>query len=245
MTSTPGTPAEAAQPEDLLAQALGQMQLARWDESMRLLEAAIEAAPEPMRGAAVEVLASVYVARNQHARLRDLMRSVDPFTPQMVKGALLLARNRALGMDGELPPHCNESSLDRPLRTHVVEGAYPPGDLSIIVALLAQLKWLDLAGPIAMVCTAAGGWIEPGVVERVFAALLESGRRYEAIELLGALKTAPPHPDRPIGRWTWLLEGGGAPPQDKLLRFLTVKQLMESGSAQPPSKNPSKEPTPC
>src|SRR5256885_425378 len=47
---------EAAQAQDLLAQALRQMQAQRWDEAMQLLESAIPIAPAELRAPAVAML---------------------------------------------------------------------------------------------------------------------------------------------------------------------------------------------
>jgi hypothetical protein len=237
--------------ESLLAQALGHMQMQRWDESIRLLESAIAAALPGLRSQAVELLASLCVSRNEHARLRELVLRADPLSPQMVKAGLLLARNHAIGVDGELPAHCTEKSLGPSLRTHLIAGAYQPTELPVIVALLAQLKWAELAAEVAMRSTKARVGIEPGVVERVFAVLLGAGRRAEALDLLEALKALPESPDRPTQRWSFLLGAGGtgpaagdSPVRDKVLRFLAITRQQEGGAMQPPTP-PTKEPTPC
>jgi len=226
---------EAAQAQDLLAQALRQMQAQRWDEAMQLLESAIPIAPAELRAPAVEILTSIYVSRNEYARLGDLMLRADPSTPQMIKGALLLARNHALGVDGELPAHCDENSLGRALRTHVATGAYQSAELPVIVALLAQLGWAELAARIAMLCAAAGIGIEAGVLERVLAALLAAGRRGEALELVQVLQSLPESEERPVRRWMRLLgavpreaAAGAGPSQDKVERFLQCAQLVRA-----------------
>jgi len=233
MTLLEGGPADAVQAEGLLAQALARMQAQHWDEAMRLLESAIVAAPQPMRAPAVEILASIYVSRNEHARLRNLMRLVDPSTPQMIKGGLLLARNHAIGIEGELPLHCSEESLGRALRAHVVTGAYQlTSELPVILALLAQLRWAELAGQIAMLCAAARVGMGAGVTEGVLAALLADGRRAEAIELVRALQALPESEERPIPRWMHLLGadqhepvGTEASTQDKVERFVRWMQV--------------------
>jgi hypothetical protein len=231
MTLLEGGPADAVQAQGLFAQALGQMRLQHWDEAMRLLESAIVAAAPEMRAPAVEILASIYVSRNEHARLRNLMRLADPSTPQMVKGALLLARNHAIGVDGELPAHCSQEWLGRALRAHVLAGAYQlTSELPVILALLAQLRWAELAGQIALLCAGARIAIDAGVLERVLAVLLADGRRAEALELVQALGELPASGERPIGRWMLLLgasqrEPGceDGPGRDKVERFLHAR----------------------
>ena len=236
MTLLEAGPADAAQAEGLLAQALAQMQVKHWDEAMRLLESAIVAAPREMRAAAVEVLASIYVSRNEHARLRNLMRLVDPSTPQMIKGGLLLARNHAIGIDGELPSHCSEESLGPALRAHVVTGAYQmTSELPVILALLAQLGWAKLAGQIGMLCAAARIGMDANVTEAVLAALLADGRRAEALELVQSLQRLSESEQRPIRRWMRLLGAsecepvaGNASSLDKVERFLQYRQAREA-----------------
>ncbi len=233
MTAVDLQSAATASAQDLLAQALERMQAQRWDEAMRLLESAIPVAPAELREAAVEILTSIYVSRNEHARLAGLMQRADPSTPQMIKGALLLARNHAIGVDGELPPHCNENTLGPALHAHVVAGGYQLGELPVIVALLAQLGWTELAGQIAMLCVAARIGIEDGVLERVFAVLLKAGRRADALRLLQALQAMPEYAERPIGRWAYLLGSGGlenadALGQDKVVRFLQATRSAET-----------------
>ncbi len=80
MTSVDAGAALAGDAEGLLAQAFDQMRSQRWDEAMRLLESAIVAAPPGLRDPAVEILASICVSRNEHARLRELMLRIDPST---------------------------------------------------------------------------------------------------------------------------------------------------------------------
>ena len=219
-------PTNAPQTGALLAQALSQMQAQRWDDAMRLLESAIAVAPPDLRPPAVEILASIYVSRNRHLHLRDLMRSVDVRSPQMIKGALLLARNHAIGVDGELPAHCRADVLEPALRAHILAGAYQLAELPLIVALAAQLGWAELAGRIAMLCTTAHVSIEQGVLERVLATLVAAGRRATALELVDALRALPESSERPIRRWAHLLgskHGGAAvedAAQDKVMRFL-------------------------
>ncbi len=222
--------ADAAQAQLLLAQALHQMQAKHWDEAMRLLESAIAAAPPELRDSAVEILASIYVSRNQHVRLRNLMRSADPGSPQMIKGALLLARNHALGVDGELPAHCRADVLEPAVHAHILAGAYQLAELPVVVALVAQLGWAELAERIAMLCTSGHVAIEQGVLERVFATLIAAGRRNKALELLDALRALPESAERPIRRWARLLgsKHAGAvaedTAQDKVARFLQSMQ---------------------
>jgi hypothetical protein len=236
---------EAARAQDLLAQALDRMQAQRWDEAMRLLEAAIPMAPSELHDPAVEILTSIYVSRNEHARLGELMLRAEPSTPQMIKGALLLARNRAIGVDGELPAHCNEKSLAPILRAHIVSGAYQANELPVIVALLAQVGWAELAGEIAMLCIAAHIAIEDGVLERVFAVLLTADRRADALQLLEAVRAMPQRTERPVQRWAHLLgcghaeaEDRDAAPRDKVVRFLQVTQSADIRIA-------AKEPVTC
>ena len=245
MTSVDAGAALAGDAEGLLAQAFDQMRSQRWDEAMRLLESAIVAAPPELRDPAVEILASICVSRNEHARLRELMLRIDPSTPQMIKGALLLARNHAIGIDGELPPHCNEKSLGPALRAHILSGAYQLTELPPMVALLAQLRWAELAGQVALVCTAAGIGIEAGVIERVFAVLSAAGRPADALELLQALQAMPECDERPVQRWMHLLgsreRGSQAkepPLEDKVVRFLR-------STRSPHVLNTGKEPAPC
>jgi hypothetical protein len=245
MTTVRVQSAEAAQAQALLAQALEHMQAQRWDEAMRLLESAIPMAPAELHEPAVEILTSIYVSRNEHARLGELMLRGDPSTPQMIKGALLLARNRAIGMDGELPAHCNEKPLGPALRAHVVSGAYQSNELPVIVALLAQLGWAELAGQIAMLCVAAHIGIEDGVLERVFAVLLTADRRADALRLLEAVRAMPQRTERPVQRWAYLLgcghveaEDREAAPRDKVVRFLQVTQSADIRIA-------AKEPVTC
>ncbi len=245
MTTVHGQSPQAAQAQALLAQALEQMRAQHWDEAMRLLESAIPIAPAQLHDPAVEILTSIYVSRNEHARLSELMVQADRSTPQMIKGALLLARNHAIGVDGELPGHCNEESLAPALRAHVVSGAYPSNELPVIVALLAQLGWAEPAGEMAMLCIAAHIAIEDGVIERVFAVLLTADRRADALRLLEALRTMPQPVERPIQRWTHLIGSGpvgvgdrDSPAQDKVVRFLQLTQSAEI-------RIPGKEPVTC
>jgi hypothetical protein len=226
-------PADAVQAQSLIAQALEQMQAKHWDESMQLLESAIVAAPPEIQEPALEVLASIYVSRNQHARLRNLMCLADPSTPQMIKAGLLLARNHAIGIEGELPAHCDERSLGPALRAHVVAGAYQlASELPVILALLAQLGWAELAWQIAMLCAAARIGVDGGVIDRVLAVLLSAGMRAQALELVQELRSLPESEARPIRRWLRLLGidpleavAGDSSTQDKVERFLQCAQV--------------------
>ena len=128
---------------------------------------------------------------------------------------------------------------------HILSGAYQLTELPPMVALLAQLRWAELAGQVALVCTAAGIGIEAGVIERVFAVLSAAGRPADALELLQALQAMPQCDERPVQRWMHLLgsreRGSQAkepPPEDKVVRFLR-------STRSPHVLNTGKEPAPC
>jgi hypothetical protein len=203
------------------------MQAEQWDEAIRLLESTIEMASPDLGAAALEVLASIYVARNEHVRLRDLLSRHVPVTPQMISGALLLTRNHAIGIDGEVPPSCCRRHVESTLRRHVVAGSYQPGELLIILALLAQIGWSDTARDIATLCVSAGIDIEAGLLESVLAMLLGDGQREAAIRLLDTLRGRPDGSRYPIPRWALLVENETAQSaaqipltSDKVVRFL-------------------------
>lgn len=225
MNRSTSTACNSAEAQTLIARALGQMQVEEWSEAMRLLESAIEVAPADLRGGALEVLASLYVSKNEHPRLRELLERHPPATAQMVSGALLLTRNRAIGIDGELPSSCAREHVEGALRAHVAAGSYSPGELMVVLALLAQVEWFETAGDIARFCVRRGFEMDPGLIESVLSMFVRVGHPESALRLLDALRAREDCARYPIGRWALLLgaqaPSGAIPPaSDKVVRFL-------------------------
>lgn len=205
------------QAQTLIAEAFGHMKAEHWDEATRLLEAAIAVAPENLRAPALEVLASICVSKNQHVRLRELMGQHVPVAPQMITGALLLARNHALGIDGELPTTCDREHVEGTLRRLIDTRSYQPGELLIVLALLAQLGWAETVLDVALLCVEADIDLEPGLIETVLAMLVRAGKRDSAFRLLDALRGRRDASRYPIRRWARLLRADPAEPQDQVL----------------------------
>lgn len=225
-------PEDSARAQALIARALALMQAQQWDNAIADLDAAIDAAPEPLRAAAVEALFSVCIARNKGERLIALLAQTEAGSPQAAKAALLLARNRAIGMDQPLPACCRQEVLEPALRAHVLRQAYPANELPVVLALLNQVGWHALAYEVAVLCVHADVWIEDGILEGVFALLLHRQERAAALRLLDAVRGQRDCDRRPIFRWATLLGNGAVADEwrarqsrgDKVLRFLQLGQ---------------------
>jgi hypothetical protein len=235
MTPAIAIPSAQWQLKALLERASDAMLAGHWEQAMRMLESTIGLPPSDLAAEAREILLSLYVSRNEHRRLRGLIRWIDEPTPQMIKGVLLLIRNRKAGIEGELPPNCTVGAIGTAFRQYVSAGAYGADELKTIVSLLTQIDQIELAVQIVRSCLSLDIRFDEATLTRVIALLISTGRRPEALILVGELLKSGPNAGLPLARWNRLLAPersceapGSMVAADKVIKFLELQARDQS-----------------
>lgn len=222
-------PVDRSQTESLVTQAFSRMQAKRWGDAMRLLESATIAAPEDLRPPIVEVLLSIYVARNEHNRLQRVLPWVGQHSAQATKAVLLLARNHMQGVGrtapGAAPPR---NVIESAVQEHLAKKCYDAVDLPVVLTLLVQLRWVDIMLDVANACIDAGAELDEATIAGVLAVLLSQLQRRDALRFLDRIDKATGNASLPVTRWREILNADPTASRhssvesgdDKVLRFL-------------------------
>ncbi len=132
-----------------------------------------------------DTLAALYIAENDTPRLVSVLSSHQgELSPELVKAALALLRNQALGSLDDVPQQCERASVLQRMRECFDVGAYDVGSALFILSMLLQLRETQLALELTHSLFDAQCILTESVLAKMLAALLENGMTEDARQLL-------------------------------------------------------------
>lgn len=171
--------------EELIRQGFNAQAHSRPAEAITLMEAAFWFARGAEADQIRDTLAALYIAENDTPRLARIFENhTGELSAELVKGALALLRNRALGTLETLPPQCERSAVLTRMRQCFDVGAYDVASALFILSMLLQIRETDLAVELAHSLFDASVRVDESVIAKVLAALVENGRFSEARDTL-------------------------------------------------------------
>jgi len=162
--------------------------------AVECLESAIDIAPPESQVSIRETLTSLYVSRNQNAKLIALLSAAERLSPQLAIGALLVVRNRDAGIGDGLPEPLSLATVLDAVRQHIGSGQYSADELKAICSLLVQIRQAGMAVPLLLALIGMKVEVDEELVVAVLTLALDVRRNADCIEIIEAIT-------RLGGRW--------------------------------------------
>ena len=172
-------------PQALVRQSFNAQANSKSTEAISLMEGALWFAEGNEAEQIRDTLAALYIAENDTPRLVRVLGSLDgELSAELVKAALALLRNQAMGTLDELPPQCERAIVLQRMRECFDVGAYDIGSAMFILSMLLQIRETDLALELTHSLFDAQCRIDESVLAKMLAALLDASRFGDAKNLL-------------------------------------------------------------